>query len=301
MIEGTNKLARASIIEAVAGEETTDMGTNDVQIKAGRFGRFDPAQYGNTTTTWSLNGVVSLNPALLKAESHHGQRRFLSSSSSASSSSASASSSTMDLSSVTWRANVAPFNTTTQSTVQTVHLSSSGQNMVVNGTQAMVVLELKTFSDPRIQGCRTYDTTTNNWVKQGVITTGWYSATNTSHAHVNALAGGVVVCASSHLSDFATVSAPVEIPEINTINVENDFILIENYNPTNMYAVYVLIGLFVGFVALCGCAHRYQQHRYAYALKQFEFVNYRSGPQDFEGAETPSDGKGLLQMHVVTC
>lgn len=93
------------------------------------------------------------------------------------------------------------------------------------------------------------------------------------------------------------MNSPIELPEVNAINFASDFALLEHYDPTNMFAVYVLIGLLVLFVGLCCCAHQWQRKRYKEALKTFEFVHYRAGPQDFEGDQIPVDvSRGMFML-----
>jgi hypothetical protein len=286
MIDGTNKLATASILEAIPGEETTTMGTNDVQIYAGRFDEMTVSTSVTAATnatitatkTWSLASGIEIDANSLLISSGIDRRRLSSSSSS------------LDLRSVTWAPSLAPFNTSTKSAVLTVHLSSSttpNDYMAINSTKLFITMEMKSKFDPRRQGCSTY--ANKKWTTNGMITTGWYSTTNTSHDNGATAAAGILLCSSSHLSDFSTIDPPIEIPEANIINFENDFYLIENYNPTNMYTVYVLIILFIIFITLCVAANNWQKKRYTKALKNFEFTNYCAGPHDFEGSEIPSD------------
>ena len=292
MIKGTNDLATASIVEAVPGEESAALGLHrGVRVAAGRFDSDSTlaaaARAGLSTNTTSSSNSWSL-PTTSIAIQLDGDKNEVA---------AAAAGGTSDIRSITWPSSLAPFEAVAfRSSVQTVHLSSSTKpekSLSLNGSSLLVTLEMMTRTDPRTQGCQTFNVETGEWSKQGMITTGWRSATNTSHGDSDtgraAVAAGVIFCASSHLSDFAAIDSPIEMPEINEIHFASDFALLENYNPSNMQAVYVLIGMFLFFVSLCICASKWEAIKYERAKREFVFEGYKSGPEDFEGEGIPTD------------
>ena len=280
MIDGTNALAQASIVEAVAGEEESSLGDLNVKVTAGRF----PSTSAKTKKT--LRSRRQLNNNNNNNKNNTQQLSWSLSSATIDPNAIDINKekeSEIDLRSVTWGPKVAPFdNFQARSHVQTVHLVHSNapnQILQVKSNVPLITLEMRTTTDPRLNGCRTLNIANNTWNNHGMITSGWYSATNTTSEDYNSniQTAGIVLCTSSHLSDFATVDVAVEIPEANIINFESDFALIENYNLNNMQAVWVVVGLLVTFLMMCLCAARVQHKRYTRALKEFEFLNYKAG------------------------
>ena len=171
--------------------------------------------------------------------------------------------------------------------MRSVHVSAAGDNdefnnLNVNSTHvaAHILLDLNGV-DPRTQSCGVWDSQQRQWVEDGLIFAGvdWDPETKTLSA----------ICLSSHLSDFSTSEAAIELPEMNRIDFATDFALIERYNPSNFAPIIVLAVTTVFFLILCGCAYRWQEKRYEKAVREFEFVNYRVGASDFEGEDTPPD------------